>query len=227
MSTHPCTHHPVPAAAAPAQGLPPRQPRPALRSRFLYTALAATAVVLTLAPATALAAPPSGGLAPSVGSRTGLSVATIGALPGSSRADVPSPSAIARVMATTVEAGDPSEHFAPSSAPVTVADGSGGYLTAVIGTRSPSADGYGQLVFFWHGTTFVGWDRSSESLAIQAITPGKPGAIRVTYAHYGPDDGLCCPSLPAVTIEYRWNGHGFTPSGMPPKRGEEAAVEGA
>ncbi|MFE7214331.1 LppP/LprE family lipoprotein [Streptomyces sp. NPDC001698] len=127
-------------------------------------------------------------------------------------------------MATTVETGDPSEHFAPSSAPVTVADGSGGYLTAVIGTRSPSVDGYGQLVFFWHGTTFAGWDSSSESLAIQAITPGKPGTIRVTYAHYGPDDGLCCPSLPAVTIEHRWNGHGFTPSGMPPKRGEEAAV---
>ncbi|WP_433455176.1 LppP/LprE family lipoprotein [Streptomyces sp. CA-142005] len=101
---------------------------------------------------------------------------------------------------------------------------SGSYLTAVIGTRSPSADGRGQLVFLWHGTTFVGLDSSSESLAIQAITPGKPGTIRVTYAHYGPDDALCCPSLAAVTIEYRWNGRGFTPSGMPPKRGEEAAV---
>lgn len=178
MSTHPCTH------------------------RFLYTALAATAVVLTLPPATALAAPPSAG----------------------SRADVPSPSAIARVMTATAETDDASEHFAPSSAPVTVADGSGGHLTAVLGTRSPSADGHGQLVYFWHGTTFVGWDSSSESLAIQAITPGKPGAIRVTYAHYGPDDALCCPSLPAVTIEYRWNGHGFTPSGMPPKRGGETAV---
>jgi hypothetical protein len=127
-------------------------------------------------------------------------------------------------MTTTVETGDPSEHFAPSSAPVTVADGSGGYLTAVIGTRSPSADGRGQLVFFWHGTTFVGWDSSSESLAIQAIAPGKPGTFRVTYDHYGPDDALCCPSLAAVTIEYRWNGRGFTPSGMPPKRGAEAAV---
>lgn len=38
----------------------------------------------------------------------------------------------------------------------------------------------------------------------------------VQVATYAPNDPLCCPSLPAVTDTYTWNGHGFNESGPLP-----------
>ncbi|HET9017559.1 MAG TPA: LppP/LprE family lipoprotein [Thermomicrobiaceae bacterium] len=127
----------------------------------------------------------------------------------------PSPSSIASVMARTVESNDPTEHFTPV-APLAVDDGQGGVLTAVVGTRYPTADGYGQLVFFWHNQSFLGWDSSTESVAIAKLTSPAPGVIAVTYVHYAPSDPLCCPSLAPVTVTYSWNGTVLQPSGSPP-----------
>src|SRR5437764_2593360 len=69
----------------------------------------------------------------------------------------PTASQIATQVARTHETEVPDETFT-EGAPVTVADGAGGYLTAVPARRSPSADGHGELVFFWHNRTFLGWD---------------------------------------------------------------------
>ena len=71
----------------------------------------------------------------------------------------PSRTQIEAVMRRTVEVTDHSEHFATLGRlfAVTVGDGRGGTLTAVLGTRSPTADGYGQLVFFWHNGRFIPW----------------------------------------------------------------------
>src|SRR5262249_42082398 len=46
---------------------------------------------------------------------------------------------IASEMARTVEVDDSTTHFMPLSDPVTVSDGAGGTLTAVIGERTPTA----------------------------------------------------------------------------------------
>ena len=110
--------------------------------------------------------------------------------------------------------------------PVTVSDGAGGWLTGLIGVRFPTADGKGQLAFFWHNATFVGLDTHTESNDIISISASGAGAFAVRYAHYGPSDPLCCPSLAPVTIEYHWNGHAMTPNGLPPghRAGEIAAV---
>lgn len=109
------------------------------------------------------------------------------ALAATSRA--PSRTQIEAVMRRTVEVTDHSEHFATLGrlVAVTVSNGQGGTLTAVLGTRSPTADGYGQLVFFWHNGRFIGWD-SRESIALVGIEPAGTRAVRVKYAHCSDKD---------------------------------------
>jgi hypothetical protein len=108
---------------------------------------------------------------------------------------------------TTHEAVDPNEGFVGGS-PVTVSDGSNGYLTAVPAQRSPSADGHGALVFFWHDQTFLGWDTNKETWNVTLRAAGT-NAIEATYPDYAPGEPACCPSLPPVTISYRWSGTGL------------------
>jgi hypothetical protein len=99
---------------------------------------------------------------------------------------------------------------------VTIDDGQGGTLTAAVGQRYPTADAHGQLVFFWHGTRFLGLDSVRESDSITRLSGTRTGAFRVTYPHYASKDAECCPSLPPVTVLYRWNGQRLSASGTPP-----------
>lgn len=119
-------------------------------------------------------------------------------------------------MRRTYEENNPSTYFTESGSPVIVSDGNGGYITAVHGTRYPTVDGYGQLVFFWHNNDFIGWDATYES-TLSKISNSGPGYFVVSYAHYAQGDPLAAPSLPDVAITYKWNGSGFTPSGTPPQ----------
>jgi len=146
--------------------------------------------------------------------------------PATLRRVVPSIQEISLELNRTVEIADGTTHFSVDNQPVTVSDGAGGWLTGLIGVRFPTADGKGQLAFFWHNTTFVGLDTHTESNDIISISASGAGAFAVRYAHYGPSDPLCCPSLAPVTIEYHWNGHAMTPNGLPPghRAGEIAAV---
>ena len=118
----------------------------------------------------------------------------------------PSDSQIATQLARTHESEVPDEAFADGP-PVTVDDGAGGYLTAVPALRSPSADGHGWLLFFWHNRTFLGWDTNQETWNVGVRADGQ--AIQATYPRYASGDAACCPSLPSITITYRWNGTGL------------------
>ena len=122
----------------------------------------------------------------------------------------PTAQQIAAQIAKTHETTDPSEGFIGSS-PVTVSDGSGGYLTAVSALRNPSADGHGALIFFWHNQTFLGWDTNEETWNVM-VRANSADAIEATYADYAPGNPACCPSLPPVTITYSWSGAGFAQS---------------
>jgi hypothetical protein len=139
---------------------------------------------------------------------------------------VPSIREISFELNRTVEIADKTTHFSANSQPVTVSDGAGGWLTAVIGVRFPTADGKGQLAFFWHNATFIGFDTHTESNQINGISASGVSTFAVQYTHYAPTDPLCCPSLAPVTIEYHWNGHAMTPSGSPPghRAGETATI---
>jgi hypothetical protein len=99
---------------------------------------------------------------------------------------------------------------------VTTAGPDGGTFVGIAGTKIGTADGYTQWVFFFNGTTYLGTDTAVPSPQLQLV--GSPGAgqIAVQYTNYAPDDPLCCPSLPPVTITYTWDGTRVTPSGTPP-----------
>lgn len=128
----------------------------------------------------------------------------------------PSQAEITRDMQNTSLAAEPLERFVASGPSKTTPDGSGGKLTAAVGTVVPTTDGMGQLVFFWHNTRFVGWDAPDASMAIQALKPVGAGGFRVTYSNYTSNDPACCPSLVPVTVLYRWRGGHFAINGSPP-----------
>ncbi len=148
---------------------------------------------------------------PSVPS-TSSSSTTIAA--GSSTAATPVE--ISAAMSSTYETDDRSTTFVPVGQPAIVADGNGGYLTAAIGVRSPSADGKGMLVFFFDNGTFLGWDTVYESNAIDGVTGVGTGTIEASYSTYGPSDALCCPSGSA-TVAYVYSGAEMQPqTAVPP-----------
>lgn len=125
---------------------------------------------------------------------------------------VPTPAKMARVMAHFHEIHAASEFLAPSGKLVTTTSSDGSTLSAVAGTRSPSADGYGQLVFFFHGDQYVGVSSVWEAMAIIKIAADGVNRFKVTYANYAPSDAAFDPTLKPVTVVYTWNGAKFVSS---------------
>jgi hypothetical protein len=121
-------------------------------------------------------------------------------------------SVVNQVMQATTEVGDSQENFAMPSKQVVVSDGNGGYLTAVVGTRNPTADGYGQLVFFFHNNQFIGLNATTEAAQINSVKPNAKHGFVVTYANYAKDDPMVAPSLPPQSVTYTWNGQQMSPS---------------
>lgn len=124
----------------------------------------------------------------------------------------PSAQEIAQVMSQVTENHNESEHFVQTGNPVRITLANGDTYTAVLGTRSPSSDGYGQLVFFFHNYQFVGIDSAWEKNQVTSIEAGTSGLVfNVTYANYAPGDALGKPSLKPVTVAFKWNGSEFLP----------------
>ncbi|HEX5368653.1 MAG TPA: LppP/LprE family lipoprotein [Dehalococcoidia bacterium] len=122
----------------------------------------------------------------------------------------PSPKEIQRQLSRTVESGNPHEHFKAAGEAITTSDGSDGLLTAVAAVRQPTADDSGEIVFFWHGDTFLGWDSVYESRRATVKSAGD-GKFEVTYADYDrTNEGK------PVVVTYAWNGERLVPDASPP-----------
>jgi len=128
----------------------------------------------------------------------------------------PSPQDIASAMTRTVEVDLPSEHFMPSGDLISTPDGAGGTLRAILGIRTPTADAKGQLVFFFHDRSFIGWDASQEAISVLRLEAAGPRSFKVTYANYAATDALVGASLPPAVITYTWDGNRMLPDGPPP-----------
>jgi len=94
-----------------------------------------------------------------------------------------------------------------------VADGSGGMLTAVSGFDQ-SVNHPPCLVFFWHDDSFIGTDSTQAHMGCVLVHGGN-GTFVVDYEVFAPTDPLCCPSG-ADDVTYTWNGRSFAPNGAPP-----------
>jgi hypothetical protein len=123
---------------------------------------------------------------------------------------------ITAAMRRTVEVDFPSEHFKPSGEVASTRDGAYGTLIAAVGIRTPTADGKGQLVFFFHNDAFVGWDADREAMSVFRIEAAGPRSFKLTYANYGANDPLIGASLPPAVVTYTWNGHRMGPTTTPP-----------
>jgi LppP/LprE lipoprotein len=138
---------------------------------------------------------------------------------------VHTPAAIARTptarsiigawMHRTIEAGS-GRRFQPVGSRHTIPDGRGGAITAQVAMPDPSADGYGNLVFFFHGHRFLGWDSNHEALSIERLVVTGAG-FRVRYANYAASDPLCCPSQGSVSVRYTWHRGQLRSHGTPPR----------
>lgn len=130
--------------------------------------------------------------------------------------------AVLRVLAQAAEVQTKSEHLALDGKIVTVSDGHGGTISAVPVHRSPTADGYGQYVLFWHNTTFIGSDNltplpalGTESSQVSVSLSGT-NRIVVRFVRYRPSDPMCCPSLPPGYVTYHWTGTALSASAAIP-----------
>jgi hypothetical protein len=124
--------------------------------------------------------------------------------------------AIVKVMAAFHEVGVSGETYHPIGAIHTTPGAGSNIATAAVGVRWPTADGYGQIVFFFEGRQFVGLASSDEATAVLKVVPAGANAFRVTYANYKSSDPLVDPSLPPVTITYRLTSSGVSPSASLP-----------
>lgn len=129
-----------------------------------------------------------------------------------SRPVVPTRAEILSVMRSYHEAGVPDETYQPSWKTVTRSDSKGTVNTAVVGMRWPTADGMGQLVFFFDGKRFVGVNSTHEVYAVTKIHARAGGGFAVTYANYKPSDPMVDPTLPPYTVDYQVGLHGVTAS---------------
>ncbi|WP_258112636.1 LppP/LprE family lipoprotein [Alicyclobacillus sp. SP_1] len=129
----------------------------------------------------------------------------------------PSASAVHAVMASTSEIQDTGEDFSETSKPILTPDGQGGTLSAVVGTRNPTADGLGQILFFFHNNTWVGLNSHAEATQIKSVIPDGAEAFQVTYVNYASNDPMYAPNLPPVTVIYRWEKGRMVPSRELPK----------
>jgi hypothetical protein len=122
---------------------------------------------------------------------------------------------LAAVMARTVPTDNPSnEHFVPTGVSLAVPDGVSGQLTAAVGVRSGTGDGGGQVVFFWHDGTFIGWNSNHQSFKL-GIEAAGTASIQVTYLYLNPGEAACCATGQA-SVTYHWDGSQLLASGDPP-----------
>jgi hypothetical protein len=153
-------------------------------------------------------------------------VAGGGAVSAHSALSPPSTHQITFRLRHTVEVGIKGEYFRDLGKPLTIKDGRGtGTLTAVVGTRYPTADALGQVVFFWHNAAFIGQSADYETPAVRSLTSPAPGAFIIKYARYKPSDPSCCPTLKPLRVSYGWSGHILISNGVPPKVGKPIRVK--
>jgi hypothetical protein len=66
-------------------------------------------------------------------------------------------------------------------------------LAVLVGTRSPSGDGYGQQAFFFVNGRYIGTDSAQPSAKLRVVGQSDT-QVTLAYPLYKSHDALCCPS---------------------------------
>ncbi len=95
-------------------------------------------------------------------------------------------------------------------------------LRALVGTRSGSADGYDQQVFFFVDGRFIGTDAKEPSASVKVVSQSDTEAV-VAYRLYRPGDALSSPSGGQVLVHFQLNNGMLVPVGtIPPVHSSSA-----
>jgi hypothetical protein len=95
-------------------------------------------------------------------------------------------------------------------------------LGVLVGTRTGSADGYAQQVFFFVNGRFIGTDTKEPSAAVKVVSQNDTEAV-VSYALYRPNDPLSSPSGGHALVRFQLNNGRLMPVGtIPPVRSQSA-----
>jgi hypothetical protein len=95
-------------------------------------------------------------------------------------------------------------------------------LRALVGTRSGSADGYDQQVFFFVDGRFIGTDAKEPSASVKVVSQSDTEAV-VAYRLYRPGDTLSSPSGGQVLVHFQLNNGMLVPVGtIPPVHSSSA-----
>jgi len=88
-------------------------------------------------------------------------------------------------------------------------------LRVLVGTRTGSSDGYGQLAFFFVGNRYIGTDTKVPSATISVASQGDT-EVALAYPLYRSGDALSSPSGGTTIVRFQLNNGKLTPSGAIP-----------
>jgi hypothetical protein len=89
-------------------------------------------------------------------------------------------------------------------------------LRVLVGTRTPTGDGYGQQAFFFLGGRYIGTDTSEPSATLRVVGQSDT-EVTLAYPLYRPHDALCCPSGGEAKVSFQLNNGRLTPlQAIPP-----------
>jgi len=96
-------------------------------------------------------------------------------------------------------------------------------LRVLIGTRTGSGDGYGQLAFFFVNGSYIGTDSSQPSATLRVVGQSDT-EVTLAYPLYRKNDPLCCPGGGQATVHFQLNNGKLTPLNAIPSASSNAAL---
>ena len=87
---------------------------------------------------------------------------------------------------------------------------SGQTLRVLVGTRTGSADGYGQQAFFFVNGRYIGTDTRDPSAKLRVVSQGDT-EVTLAYPLYRARDPLCCPSGGQARVTFQLNNGKLAP----------------
>ncbi len=88
-------------------------------------------------------------------------------------------------------------------------------LRVLVGTKTGSSDGYGQLAFFFVGGRYIGTDTKVPSATVKVISQGDT-EVTLAYPLYRARDPLSSPSGGQATVRFQLDNGKLTPLGTIP-----------
>ena len=96
-------------------------------------------------------------------------------------------------------------------------------LRVLVGTRTGSGDGYGQLAFFFVNGRYIGTDSSQPSATLRVVGQSDT-EVTLAYPLYRKNDPLCCPGGGQATVHFQLNNGKLTALNAIPSASSSATL---